>query len=132
MTTKKQQSELEAAVGEWVFEGLANSWTTTEILDRTVQDWKKVVGLPSTLRGFKDLAEWQGQVLELVGLGLGWEVAEKQRVRSAGIVMSAFSGAGPDSIMSLFGVSVAEDVLEDRFVGREELMRNAFSAGSLA
>lgn len=132
MTTKKQQSELEAAVGEWVFEGLANSWTTTEILDRTVQDWKKVVGLPSTSKGFKDLAEWQGKVLELVGLGLGWEVAEKQRIRSAGIVLGAFSGAGPDSVMSSFGSAVAMDVLQDTLVGREELMRNAFTAGSLA
>jgi hypothetical protein len=70
-------------------------------------------------------------VLELVGLGLGWEVAEKQRVRSAGIVLSAFSGAGEESIMSLFGVSVAEDVLQDVFTGREELVRDASSAGSL-
>ena len=131
MTTKKQQKELEAAVGEWVFDGLANSWSTCEILDRVVLDWKKVVGLPTTPKGFRELAEWQSKVLELVGLGLGWEVAEKQRVRSAGIVLSAFSGAGEESIMSLFGVSVAEDVLQDVFTGREELVRDASSAGSL-
>lgn len=130
MTTKKQQKELEAELSEWVFEGLANSWSTTEILERVTSDWKKVVGLPSTLRGFKDLAEWQGSVLALVGLGLGWEIAEQQRLRSAGIVLSSFAGAGEGSVLNMFGIEVAEDVLADKFTGRSELVRSVVKRGS--
>ena len=124
MTTKKQRTELEEAVSKWVFEGLADTWSTPEILVQVAKDWRGVVGIPSTPKAFAELAEWQGIVLGLVGLRTSWEAMEQQRVRSAGIVLSAFSGAGEENILALMGVQIAQDILDDSFTGRPELLES--------
>lgn len=120
MTTKKQRAELESALSSWVFEGIASEWSTAEILHRTAQDWQKVVGTytPASLR---ELTSWQGQVLDLVGLGQGWEIRADQKVKDAALLMKAIQGAGEESIIGALVVSIAEDILRGSSVSRADL-----------
>lgn len=120
MTTKKQRAELESALAKWVFEGIAEEWSTSEILSAVATDWHKVVGTytPASLR---ELTSWQGQVLDLVGLGLGWEIRADQKVKDAGLLMKAIEGAGQDSIIGALVVEVAEDILRGSSVSRTDL-----------
>lgn len=122
MTNKKQRAELEAALGGWIFDGIANEWTTAEILERVGLDWNSVVGTytPASLR---ELTSWQAKVLDLVGLGQGWEIRADQKVKDAGIMMKAIEGTDADgtSIFSALVLSVVEDVLRGTSVNRTDL-----------
>ena len=120
MATKKQRAELEKALSSWVFEGIASEWSTAEILHRVAQDWQKAVGTytPASLR---ELTSWQGQVLDLVGLGQGWEIRADQKVKDAALLMKAIQGAGEESIIGALVVSIAEDILRGSSVSRADL-----------
>lgn len=120
MTNKKQRAELEAALSEWIFDGIANEWTTAEILERVGLDWNKAVGTytPASLR---ELTSWQAKVLELVGLGQGWEIRADQKVKDAGIMMKAIEDTDGSSIFSALVLSVVEDVLSGTSVNRKDL-----------
>ena len=123
MTNKKQRADLEAALGEWIFEGIANEWTTAEILERVGLDWNKAVGTytPASLR---ELTSWQAKVLDLVGLGLGWEIRADQKVKDAAVMMKAIEGVDEDSgsIFSALVLTVVEDVLRGTSVNRKDLV----------
>jgi hypothetical protein len=123
MSTKKQRKEVQAALGGWLFDGIGSAWSVGQILEQVAVDWHKYVGIPKTVRDMKELSEWQSCVLRLVGLQTSWEAVAEQRVRSANIVLSAHSGGGEDSVLSLLGVEIAKDILADTFTGRSELLK---------
>lgn len=120
MTNKKQRADLEAALGEWIFDGIANSWSTAEILERTGLDWNKAVGTytPASLR---ELTSWQAKVLDLVGLGLGWEIRADQKVKDAAVLMKAIEDVDSTSVFSALVLTVVEDVLRGTSVNRKDL-----------
>ena len=110
MTTKKQREELESALSEWLFDGIANEFNTAEILEAVAKDWNKVVGkyTPAALR---DLSEWQGTVLGLAGLGTNREVADKQRQADAGLILWATADMPEHSIVRAMVQNLAEEIL---------------------
>ena len=110
MTTKKQQAELESALVGWLFEGIADEWTTVEILAAVAKDWNKVVGAytPAALKG---LVEWQGTVLELVGVGTNREAMDKQRQADAGLVLWSTADMPEHSVVRALVQELAQEML---------------------
>ena len=110
MTTKKQRAELESALTEWLFEGIADEWTTTELLEAAAKDWDRVVGAytPAALRG---LVEWQGTVLGLVGVGTGREAADKQRQADAGLILWSTADMPEHSVVRALVQELAAEML---------------------
>lgn len=115
MTTKKQRAELETALGEWVFDGIANEWSTTEILVQVAKDWRKVVGAgkatSTTGADLKGLSEWQGTVLDLLGVGTGREAADKQRQADAGLILWSTADMPEHSVVRALVQELAEEIL---------------------
>lgn len=110
MTTKKQYAELESALSEWIFEGIADEWTTVEILEAAAKDWNKVVGAytPAALKG---LVEWQGTVLGLAGVGTGREAMDKQRQADAGLVLWSTADMPEHSVVRALVQELADEIL---------------------
>lgn len=111
MTNKKQRAELEAALGSWLFDGIANEWTTTEILSAVANDWQKAVGTytPASLR---DLTSWQGTVLGLVGVGTGAELADKQREADAALLLWSSADMPEHSAVGALIRELADEILQ--------------------
>ena len=115
MTTKKQRAELESALTEWLFEGIADEWTTAEILLAVTKDWRNIVGGGSitNARGadLEGLAKWQATVLDLVGVGTNREAADKQRQADAGLILWSTADMPEHSVVRALVQELADEVL---------------------
>ena len=110
MTNKKQRTELESALAGWLFEGIADEWTTAELLEAVSKDWDRVVGAytPAALR---DFVAWQATVLDLVGVGTGREAADKQRQADAGLILWSTADMPEHSVVRALVQELADEVL---------------------
>lgn len=111
MTNKKQREELVNALSEWVFEGIAHDWSTSAILLQVHRDWQDIVGDAAGIKGARELSEWQGQVLDLLAVGTGTEIAAKQRQKDAEMLLWATTEIPENSVIGSFVRGLAEDVL---------------------
>lgn len=107
---KKQRKELESALASWVFEGIADEWTTEEILSAVAKDWQKVVGTytPAALR---DFVSWQATVLDLIGVGTNREAADKQRQADAGLILWSTADMPEHSVVRALVTELADEML---------------------
>ena len=110
MSTKKQREELKSALSSWVFEGIANEWTTTELLEAVAKDWHKIVKTytPSSL---KELSAWQGTVLDMLGVGTSREIADKQREADAALILWSTADMPPASVTRALVQELAGEIL---------------------
>ena len=121
MSTKKQRKELEDRLNEWVFVAIGDNWSTCDILTEVGKDWSKIVGATSRGLDIKGLAEWQGKVLELAGVGTNPEVAasvtQSVLTEVVGAVQEVFEEYPADTITRAIGDTVVEKLLTETEAG---------------
>jgi cell wall-associated NlpC family hydrolase len=117
VSTKKQRKELEDRLNEWVFTAIDEMWSTSDILTTVGKDWSNIVGATSRGVDIKGLAEWQGKVLELAGVGTNPEVAasvtQSVLTEVVGAVQEAFEEFPADTVTRAIGDSVVEKLLTE-------------------
>lgn len=117
MSTKKQRKELEDRLHDWIFDALKEEWDTETILSRAGKEWSEVVGETSRGVDYKGLAEWQGKILALTGVGTNTEVAAQAMTEAIDAVQEVFDEYPVGSITRAVGSEVVEKLLTETEAG---------------